>query len=130
MMSLRNLSKLAVIKYGVDDAKNELEVPQALISELETLEELVKSQLQLTGHFTVDDDITSSARLDVSWSNGEWKFTPLGQQTISIRAGRRQDLGLAGGELFLFRNRQFLLITSILIWRELLLWKMLLFKNY
>ena len=45
---------MALIKYGVDVAKNELEVPQPHLSELETLEEIMnmKAQLQLTCHFT------------------------------------------------------------------------------
>ena len=92
-----------LVKYGVDVAKNELELPRPLISELETLEECMKSEL--TGHFTYRAP-TFSSQLDIAWSNGEWTFTPLNQQPISIRAGRRQDLGLAGGELFLFNNRK------------------------
>eukprot|EP00092_Neocalanus_flemingeri_P036580 GFUD01039829.1.p1 GENE.GFUD01039829.1~~GFUD01039829.1.p1 ORF type:complete len:180 (+),score=34.62 GFUD01039829.1:57-542(+) len=91
MVSLRNISSLAVIKYGI--ARDEL--PRALIEELRKMEGRIKSEL--TGEFTT---------VSFVWDDGEWRFRILNQQTVTIRSGGRNSLGLAGGKLFLFDDRK------------------------
>ena len=100
LMSLSYLSKQAVttvIKHGIDFA----ELPVHLVKECANMEDLVKTEL--TGNFTYQFP-TFSSELKIDWNKGEWKLTPLNLRTISIRAGRREDLGLPGGELFLFKG--------------------------
>eukprot|EP00092_Neocalanus_flemingeri_P055751 GFUD01065957.1.p1 GENE.GFUD01065957.1~~GFUD01065957.1.p1 ORF type:complete len:172 (+),score=27.77 GFUD01065957.1:38-553(+) len=91
MATLRNISSLAVIKYGI--ARNEL--PRALIEELRKMEGRIKSEL--TGEFTT---------VSFVWDDGELRFRILNQQTVTIRSGGRNSLGLAGGKLFLFDDRK------------------------
>eukprot|EP00092_Neocalanus_flemingeri_P037528 GFUD01040863.1.p1 GENE.GFUD01040863.1~~GFUD01040863.1.p1 ORF type:complete len:251 (-),score=71.86 GFUD01040863.1:105-857(-) len=99
MMTLRKISSSAVIKYGI--AWDEL--PWPLNDELKTMEELIKSDL--TGQFTYTE-MSYVSKLKIGWDAGEWKFSFLNQQPVQIRAGERQCLGMAGGELFLFDNRE------------------------
>eukprot|EP00092_Neocalanus_flemingeri_P034942 GFUD01038019.1.p1 GENE.GFUD01038019.1~~GFUD01038019.1.p1 ORF type:complete len:181 (-),score=33.30 GFUD01038019.1:17-559(-) len=93
MVSLRSISSLAIIKYGI--ARDEL--PLDLIEELRIMEGLIKSDLTLTGEFFP---------VNFVWDNGEWRFSIPNQQPVTIRAGGRNFLGLAGGKLFLFDNRK------------------------
>eukprot|EP00092_Neocalanus_flemingeri_P102199 GFUD01130711.1.p1 GENE.GFUD01130711.1~~GFUD01130711.1.p1 ORF type:complete len:175 (-),score=45.36 GFUD01130711.1:75-599(-) len=98
MVSLRKISSLAVIKYGI--ARDQL--PRALIEELKNMEGMIKSDL--TGEFILP--FTYTSKLNIDWNAGEWRFRFLNQQPVKIRAGGRQSLGLAGGELFLFDDRK------------------------
>eukprot|EP00092_Neocalanus_flemingeri_P037529 GFUD01040864.1.p1 GENE.GFUD01040864.1~~GFUD01040864.1.p1 ORF type:complete len:256 (-),score=76.00 GFUD01040864.1:49-816(-) len=99
MMSLRKISSSAVIKYGI--AWDEL--PWPLNEELKAMEELIKSDL--TGQFSYTE-MSHASKLKIGWDAGEWRFSFLNQQPVQIRAGERQCLGMAGGELFLFENRE------------------------
>eukprot|EP00092_Neocalanus_flemingeri_P041501 GFUD01045196.1.p1 GENE.GFUD01045196.1~~GFUD01045196.1.p1 ORF type:complete len:187 (-),score=49.73 GFUD01045196.1:113-673(-) len=110
MATLRNISSLAVVKYGI--ARDEL--PGPLIKELRTMEGLLKSEL--TGDFFhYDMPLKKACNLNIDWDAGEWRFSSSisgrgmeipQQQTVKIRAGGRQCLGLAGGQLFLFDGRK------------------------
>ena len=99
-MTLRKLSSLTVVEYGI--AWNE--VPQPLHGELGKLEEMIKSDL--TGNFLFVTEASHIGKLKIDWSGGEWRFTISNQPSISIRAGRRECLGLPGGELFLFKENK------------------------
>ena len=112
-MSLRNISKLAMVKYGV----NKTELPKDLIKEVKEMEDIVKAEM--SGSFS-NLTLNYSYCLKIEWSPGEWQFvlttnfhwTPedwkptLRTIKMKIRAGRREHLGFAGGYLFHFPNRE------------------------
>jgi len=100
-MTLSYLSSFAVIKYGIE--RNERDVPKTIIKDLEVLEKRIIDEL--TGQFTYTDPDYDS-KMDIEWSPGEWRFTLMNQEPVKIRTGRRENLGLAGGDLFLFEGRK------------------------
>jgi len=100
-MTLSYLSSLAVIKNGIE--RNELEVPKTIIKDLGVMEKIINDEM--TGEFTYTDPDYDS-KMDIAWSPGEWRFTQRNQEPVKIRAGRRENLGLAGGEIFLFEGRK------------------------
>ena len=91
-MSLRYLSSLAVIKYGI--AREDL--PQPLYGELDPIE-------HLNGYFSyrVFGQVNPLC-LTIAWA-GHWLFPFVGQQT-ELGAGVKNCLGPGGGELFLFKG--------------------------
>ena len=98
-MSLRNLSKLALISHSVDREG----LPTHLIDEVTKMEKIIITEM--TGDFTYRDRFYFT-KLHIGWFDGGWQFSLLNQEVIHIRAGRRECLGLSAGELFLFNKRK------------------------
>eukprot|EP00092_Neocalanus_flemingeri_P023638 GFUD01025639.1.p1 GENE.GFUD01025639.1~~GFUD01025639.1.p1 ORF type:complete len:203 (-),score=56.65 GFUD01025639.1:67-621(-) len=110
MDTLRKISMLAVVKLGIPEA----ELPQTVAKEVEMLGERISSEW--TGIFS---GCELYDRIKIDWSGGEWRFTPLIRTVyrsrwstphtlpaIKIKAGRTNDLGYPGGNLFLLPGRK------------------------
>eukprot|EP00092_Neocalanus_flemingeri_P032543 GFUD01035393.1.p1 GENE.GFUD01035393.1~~GFUD01035393.1.p1 ORF type:complete len:178 (+),score=29.32 GFUD01035393.1:198-731(+) len=106
-MSLQNLCKQAVLKFGIATDK----LPESIIEELKTLEE--RLYIDFTGLYGYGHE-----NLSIDWTGGMWSFThsttlegPLLKHyeamrgghltTMEIKVGEESHLGLAGGKLFL-----------------------------
>ena len=101
-MTLREMSKMAVIKYDIPRDQ----LPDILVKEIEEMEAKINTELsgkyESSGYYD---------RIEIGWSSGGWSLNFLRRKevfssTLKIRAGKRNDLGLMGGELFLFPGRE------------------------
>ena len=102
-MTLREITKMAVIKFDIPRDQ----LPDILVKEVEAME--AKINTELTGKYESSGFLLD--RIEIGWSRGEWSLSFLRRKevlssTIKIRAGKRNDLGLLGGELFLFPGRE------------------------
>ena len=102
MMTLREITMMAVIKFDIPRDQ----LPEILVNEIEEIEDKINTEL--TGKF---ESSGYYDRIEIGWSRGEWSLSFLRRKevlssTIKIRAGKRNDLGLLGGELFLFPGRE------------------------
>eukprot|EP00092_Neocalanus_flemingeri_P018719 GFUD01020274.1.p1 GENE.GFUD01020274.1~~GFUD01020274.1.p1 ORF type:complete len:186 (+),score=44.51 GFUD01020274.1:83-640(+) len=92
MMSLQNLCKQAVLKFGIATDK----LPQAIIEDLTTLEKRIA--IDFTGVFVDKSNPDEHAYLAIDWSGGMWSFTPDNHPTMEIKAGGKSNLGVIWGD--------------------------------
>ena len=104
MRSLKELSKMAVVKYG---KWGEEELPETLVEEVTKLEDTIR--MSMTGHHYYEyyRRETSSMEFGMSWTYGCWSFTLKKSWQESqpilrtdIRAGTQTFLSPCWAELF------------------------------
>ena len=105
--SLRELSKLEVIKHGVDRT----DLPRALALEVEQLEERIVTAF--CGTYQRVADLPPFA-FRVAWHQGQWEFILGNQEPFVVRAGVENRLGRARSDLFFLRGRK-VIITDFRI---------------
>eukprot|EP00092_Neocalanus_flemingeri_P006658 GFUD01007187.1.p1 GENE.GFUD01007187.1~~GFUD01007187.1.p1 ORF type:complete len:166 (-),score=15.75 GFUD01007187.1:84-557(-) len=107
MDTLKTTTMMTVIKQGIPKS----ELPKTVAREVEKLEERIKSDW--TGIFRIWHLLGD--HINIKWSGEEWRFQfywfrprPYMHETpdIKIRAGRTNDLGYAGGIMFLMPGKR------------------------
>ena len=71
MKTLREIAKLAIVKYGIDSRES---LPLSLQEELRSLEEMIEQSMTVNDYYEL---YRTGQRLDfdMSWNKGEWILT-------------------------------------------------------
>ena len=106
---LKEICVLAVLKHGISKTR----LPDTVAKEVERMERRVNSLFTGIFFYPVGGVDNAMSTIKIAWENGEWQLTPLNRETLRIRAGVENRLGMEGGDVFCFPGRR----VSILDYR-------------